>query len=296
VVDAPSVSVLIPAYRSERTIARTLASLRRQTLTPIEVVVVDSSPVDSTGDLVRAEFPEVRYHHSPTRLLPHAARNLAAGLSRGELIASLDPDAVAHPDWLENLVSVYKERGGAVSGGVGCYGGGWTRTGSHLAKFDKWLPGGEVRRLDIGATVNLLLSRDDLQRTGGWESQYMIADTLLSWTLGRLGIAVWFAPQAVVEHDHTETWFQLLQEMYSRGREFGHLRRRVNGWRLPQVLVMTAVSILPVRLIKVWIRVLFNAARAGMFGAYVVTFPIVATSQGARLAGEIAGYFDQAGP
>ena len=293
-MDAPSVSVLIPAYRSERTIGRTLTSLRSQTLPPLEVVVVDSSPVDSTEDLVRAQFPEVLYHHSPARLLPHAARNRAANLSRGDLVACIDPDAVAHPEWLENLVSVYNERGGAISGAVQCYGSGWTRTGSHLAKFDKWLPGGEVRRIDIGPTVSLLLSRGDLERAGGWESQYMIGDTLLSWRLERLGTAMWFAPRSVVQHEHTETWMELLQEMYGRGREFGYLRRTVHNWRLPRVLAMTTVSIIPVRLIKILMRVLFNAARAGLLGSYVITFPIIATGHMARLAGEIAGYFGQA--
>jgi len=294
-LNVPTVSVLIPAYRSEATIGRTLTSLRRQTLTPLEVVVVDSSPVDSTGEFVRANFPEVHYVHSPTRLLPHAARNHAAGLSRGTLVASLDPDTVARPDWLENLVSVYRERGGAVSGAVRCWGGGWTRTGSHLAKFDKWLPGGNVRRIDIGPTVSLLLSRADLERAGGWESQYMIGDTLLSWRLESLGVALWFAPRSVVEHDHTETWNALLREMYSRGREFGQLRRAINNWRLPRVVAMSAVSLFPVRLAKILLRVLRNAAGAGLFGSYVLTFPILVTAHMARLAGEVAGYFSESG-
>ena len=293
-MDAPSVSVLIPAYRSERTIGRTLTSLQSQTLPPLDVVVVDSSPVDSTGELIRAQFPEILYHHSPSRLLPHAARNLAASLSRGDLVASIDPDAVAHPEWLENLVSVYAERGGAVCGAVQCHGSGWTQSGSHLAKFDKWLPGGEVRRIDIGPTVSLLLARADLERAGGWESQYMIADTLLSWRLERLGTAMWFAPRSVVEHEHTDSWIELLHEMFSRGREFGYVRRTVQKWGLLRVLGMTVASILPVRLIKILMRVLFNAARAGLLGSYVITFPVVATGHMARLAGEIAGYFGQA--
>jgi GT2 family glycosyltransferase len=294
VAGTPGVSVLIPAFRSEGTIARTLSSLRDQTLKPLEVIVVDSSPVDRTEGLLRAEFPEVVYIHSPARLLPHAARNRAADLSRGELVASIDPDVVARPDWLENLVAVLHERGGAVSGAVGCYGGGWLRLGSHLAKFDKWLPGGGVRRIDLGATVNLLLAAEDLRRAGGWEERYMIGDTLLGWRLGRLGIAIWFAPRSVVDHDHTETWGVLLREMHARGREFGHLRRAAEAWRAPRLVGMTLVSILPVRLAKILLRVLRNAIRAGMLAEYVATFPLIASAHVARLAGEVTGYY--AGP
>jgi GT2 family glycosyltransferase len=255
---------------------------------------VDSSPVDATEPIVRDQFPEVLYVHSSTRLLPHAARNQAARLSRGELVACIDPDTVAHAEWLEGLVSVYGRKGGAVSGAVQCYGGGWTRIGSHLAKFDKWLPGGEVRRIDIGPTVSLLLSRADLERAGGWDTRYMIGDTLLSWRLARLGVDLWFAPRSIVEHDHTESWSQLLREMYHRGREFGRVRRAMDDWQLPRILAMTAASLLPVRLAKILVRVLRNAAGAGLLGSYLITFPILATAHAARLAGEGAGYFDDA--
>jgi hypothetical protein len=69
----------------------------------------------------------------------------------------------------------------------------------------------------------------------------------------------------------------------------------MNDWRLPRVLAMTAASILPVRLAKILLRVLCNAAGAGLLGSYLVTFPVVATAHAARLAGEVAGYFDDAG-
>jgi GT2 family glycosyltransferase len=289
--DAPSVSILIPAYESQLTIARTLDSLRGQTLKPLEVVVVDSSPVDSTEEVVRARFPETLYHHSPMRMLPHAARNHAAEISHGELIACIDPDAVAHPEWLQSLVAIQRERGGAVSGAVACFGRGWIRTGTHLTKFDKWLPGGEVRRTDIGPTVSLLLSRADLLRAGGWEAEYMIGDTLLSWRLAQLGIPLWFAPGAIVEHDHTDSWSGLLREMYARGREFGQVRRAVNQWGPARVLMMTALSLLPVRLIKILLRVFSNSVRAGMPGSFLITLPIIASGHAARLAGEVVGYF-----
>jgi hypothetical protein len=66
----------------------------------------------------------------------------------------------------------------------------------------------------------------------------------------------------------------------------------MNDWRLPRVLAMTAASILPVRLAKILLRVLRNAAGAGLLGSYLITFPVVATAHAARLAGEVAGYFD----
>ncbi len=291
--EGSAVSILIPAYKSEKTISKTLTSLRHQTVLPHEVIVVDSSPDESTEQLVRLHYPEILYHHSAERLLPHAARNKAVRLSSGDFIVFTDPDIIAYPNWLENLLTVYRTNPGAICGSVQCYENSWTHVGLHLTKFDKWLPGGPVRRTDIGPTVNLLLARSDFDRAGDLEGRYMIGDTLFSWRLASLGIPITFAPAAVVEHEHTETWIEILHQMYARGREFGYARRTRRNWSLFRLLAMTTVSILPIRLTKILIRVFGNSLRAGIAGSYVLTFPIILTGHIARLAGEVAGYFRQ---
>ena len=73
----PRVSIVIPAYFSNDTVAQTLAALRAQTYRDFEVVIVNSSPETTTQELIRGQFPEVNFEQSPTRLLPHAARNRA---------------------------------------------------------------------------------------------------------------------------------------------------------------------------------------------------------------------------
>jgi len=98
---APRVSVVLPAYRSEATVAGCLAALRRQTFADFDVVLVDSGPGGGTAAIVARDFPEVRCHVSPARLLPHAARNLGISLSSGELLLLSDPDTYARPDWIQ---------------------------------------------------------------------------------------------------------------------------------------------------------------------------------------------------
>ena len=98
--EGPSVSIIIPAYRSEATVAATLESLRRQTWRDFEVVLVDSSPGDETERIVTRQYPEVNYRHAGRRLLPHAARNEGVARSRGSVLIFTDPDIRAEPDWV----------------------------------------------------------------------------------------------------------------------------------------------------------------------------------------------------
>src|SRR5215218_693637 len=53
-VDDPSISVIMPAWQAEATIANTLASLQRQTYSVWEAVVIDDGSTDGTADAAEA--------------------------------------------------------------------------------------------------------------------------------------------------------------------------------------------------------------------------------------------------
>src|SRR4051794_34604169 len=97
-------SVIIPSYESHETIAATLKSLRGQVFSDFEIIVIDSRSNNAVAKIT-ADFREVRYHRSEERLLPHEARNLGVKLARSDILVFTDPDVVAAPDWLENLLA-----------------------------------------------------------------------------------------------------------------------------------------------------------------------------------------------
>lgn len=94
-----AVSVVIPAFDAERTLADALASVFAQTEPAAEVLVVDDGSSDGTAALAAA--------HAGVRLLrqerrgPAAARNRGARAARGELLAFLDADDLFLPGKLE---------------------------------------------------------------------------------------------------------------------------------------------------------------------------------------------------
>ena len=55
-----NISVIIPTLNAGTMIDDLLSALKRQTITPAEIIVVDSSSDDDTQAIVRAKHPDVR--------------------------------------------------------------------------------------------------------------------------------------------------------------------------------------------------------------------------------------------
>lgn len=283
-------SVIIPSYESQATARATLESLRNQTFRDFETILIDSGP-SSEVERIAADFSEVRYHRSKSRLLPHEARNVGVNLAQGDIFVFTDPDIVAAPNWLEKLMAVYKRADGPVSGAVAGLGRDWLEVGTHLVKFDLWLPGSESCEVPTIATVNFLCSRDLFRKAGGFNGMEMAGDTILGWDLIELGETFHFAPDAVVYHDHRSNFSQLIRERFARGSDFGRLRSERENWSTLHTLGMLIVSLLPVRLFKLVLRALNSSVRAGCLFDWLKTLPVITAGQGAWLVGEISQYW-----
>lgn len=106
------ISVIIPLYNKRKSVARTLASVRAQTFTDYEVVVVDDGSTDGSADVVRSLADERVRLITQSNSGVSAARNKGISEARGELIAFLDADDVWKPRYLEmqmELVANYPQ-------------------------------------------------------------------------------------------------------------------------------------------------------------------------------------------
>jgi O-antigen/teichoic acid export membrane protein/glycosyltransferase involved in cell wall biosynthesis len=104
----PRVSLLVPAFNSEETILRALDCAQLQTLTDIEIIVIDDASTDRTAELVldrRRYDARIRLCRRPTNGGPAAARNMGLAVATGEWIALLDADDTMAPDRLARLLS-----------------------------------------------------------------------------------------------------------------------------------------------------------------------------------------------
>lgn len=92
------VSVVIPTLNSGATLGQCLQSLRRQTIPPEEIVVVDGGSEDNTLALA-SEFGASTLRSGLERA---SARREGVSVARGPGILFLDSDQVAAPDLLED--------------------------------------------------------------------------------------------------------------------------------------------------------------------------------------------------
>jgi glycosyltransferase involved in cell wall biosynthesis len=106
----PLVSVLTATYDRAQTLPRLYDSLRMQTLSDFEWIVIDDGSHDETAGLVAgwagaAGFP-IRYEWQPNRGR-HAALNRAVELAAGHFCAIIDSDDWYRPNALERMVATW---------------------------------------------------------------------------------------------------------------------------------------------------------------------------------------------
>lgn len=103
---SPRVSVIVPLHNVAPWVGAAVASLRAQTLTDFEALVVDDGSTDGSGDVAAVAWgDDLRF-----RLIRQgnaglsAARNAGLALARGQWLAFLDGDDAYEPGFLHTLL------------------------------------------------------------------------------------------------------------------------------------------------------------------------------------------------
>jgi len=212
--DPIEVSVVIATLERPEEVRTCLEHLAVQTCRPREVVVVDSSSSDSTRRVVD-EFPWVRYLRNDAGVgtLP-LSRRIGVAATTGAIVAFLDDDAYADPDWLRFLALAYEPDIGGV--------GGQARNGQPgeleqgLDEIGLLLPNGLVtgnfaadpgHDVDVDHVIgcNMSFRREALTDSGGipdWPAgvSSLREDLFLSLRVRDAGWRLRFTPRAGVFH------------------------------------------------------------------------------------------------
>jgi glycosyltransferase involved in cell wall biosynthesis len=215
------ISVLICTHNRDTYLGAAIDSLLAQEFTAnFEIVVVDNGSGDLTREVVeqRSSHPHLKYIFEPTLGLS-VARNTGAKIASAEILAYLDDDAVATPQWLQVLYSAYQDNSQLVIAG-----GKVTLIWPPDIKPPKWLSPGLAANLgayDLGDNMlyiqqpgstprglNYSIRRSFLEEIGGFAPQLgRVGKNLLSneelqmteFALQR-GWQVAYLPQALVAH------------------------------------------------------------------------------------------------
>jgi glycosyltransferase involved in cell wall biosynthesis len=107
------VSIIVPAYNAEATLAETLDSALAQDFRSFEVIVANDGSTDGTMRVLESYRCKIRVISQPNRGVS-AARNRGAAEAQGDYLAFLDSDDRWRVDKLSRTVSALDNKKGAV--------------------------------------------------------------------------------------------------------------------------------------------------------------------------------------
>jgi glycosyltransferase involved in cell wall biosynthesis/MoaA/NifB/PqqE/SkfB family radical SAM enzyme len=97
-----SISVLIPAFNCADSLAKCIQSISEQTVDPLEIIVIDDGSTDDTA-IVAEQFEAARVVRRAEQGGAGAARASGARVAKGDVLAFIDSDCIAPPDWIRNI-------------------------------------------------------------------------------------------------------------------------------------------------------------------------------------------------
>lgn len=113
------ISVIVPAYNSERWLAACIDSILSQSCRDFELLIIDDGSTDGTGkicDDYAAHDKRIRVFHTPNGGLS-AARNHGLDNMRGEYVCFVDSDDILLPGALDTLLNVIENTGADIAEG-----------------------------------------------------------------------------------------------------------------------------------------------------------------------------------
>ena len=103
----PPVSVLMPAYNTEKYIAEAIDSVLKQNLQVFELIIVDDGSTDGTAEVIKKyqdRDSRIKYFYQPNSGVA-AARNRCIAEATGKYLTFLDSDDWWEPVFLEKMLS-----------------------------------------------------------------------------------------------------------------------------------------------------------------------------------------------
>lgn len=230
------ISVIVPHLNQPDALEACLCSLDVQSLCPelFEVIVVDNGSATLPADIIA--------RHRGVRLLqesqpgPGPARNAGAAHARGEMLAFIDADCRAHPDWLNSaLQASHSSPSETILGGDVRIWQAENESLDAIAAYESVFAYRfklYIERHGYSGTGNMAVFRRHFDRVGPFAGIDVAEDMEWGQRALRAGLRFRYIPEMIVFHPARSS----LQELYAKwDRQIAHYRNMAEGkpaWRL----------------------------------------------------------------
>jgi glycosyltransferase involved in cell wall biosynthesis len=217
--EAPEISIIIPVYNGEKTIAKCLESLASQkTKRNYEIIAVDDGSADNTKKIIK-KMKKVRLMEQEHKG-PAAARNLGAKSAKGDILLFTDSDCIPEKDWAEKMSVPFEKK--EISGVQGSY---KTKQRSLIARFcqleieERYERMRSKKYIDFIGSYSAGYRKNVFLKAGGFDESFPVAsgeDPELSFKLSESGHKMCFMPEAVVYHKHPDSITKYMKQKFWR--------------------------------------------------------------------------------
>ena len=252
--DKIDISIVVPAYHGEDTIAGCLQSIYRCTGgRRTEIIVVDSSASTATADVV-SRFPQVILIRSNKRLSAGAARNRGCEAAQGRLILFTDQDCIVPADWIDRFERHAQDPAIAAAGGAVGIQDPWNLSGcavyflEFLTHFPRQTRRLVQRKFLIGCNCCV---RAEVFKVVRFPAQTLGEDILFSHELRERGFRIVHDPEIVVLHRNRTGWKSFFAYNFKMGRAAANYHSVVRLWwaqpalRWPWLAFFSPILVLP---------------------------------------------------
>ena len=224
------ISIVIPSYNRAHELKYLLESLKNQTINSdiFEVIISDDGSSDNTRELIKyweaKSIFKINYINQKNQG-PGAARNHGLKNSRGELIAFIDSDCEAHPDWLKIIIDNYKKENFDACGGPDSSKDDFTILQKAIDySMTSFFTTGGMRGHSANMiakfyprTHNMVIKRSIYENLGGFGSLRHGQDIEFSNRIRKSGAKIKFIKDAVVYHRRRTSIKQFYKQVFNWG-------------------------------------------------------------------------------
>ncbi len=287
----PDLSVIIATYNARDLIAAALESLLKQkTDKMVEIILIDSS-TDDTAQFVEENFPPVKLFKFAQRKYCGDARNIGITRASADIVAFIDADCVAAPDWVEAVLRAQRGDYPVITGAVGnCATKNLVAWASYFAEFSQWIPESPTSLKKDIAGANMSYKKEIFRKHGQFISGTYCSDTEFQWRLQKEGVAVLFDPAAVVCHRSIAKLGDFLRHEFHHGRSFAAVRAKSQNFSGLKKLIYAGFS--PLIAVKIFLKILYcNLKNRVYLRHFLKAIPLTILGVMQWSAGECCGYF-----
>lgn len=228
----PRVSVVIPVLNRAEDLRKCLESLYELNFPQerLEIIVVDDGSRDASPQVAQ-EFGARVVHTGGTGRGPAAARNAGVAVASGDILAFIDSDCTASPEWLNELLPSFAAEDVAAVGG-------WVDGMNSRRSLDRYEA--VMSSLNLGArersgkggndtfylpSCNLLVRRNAFLLVDGFrEDLHVGEDVDLTWRLRDCAYKIIYLPQGRVCHNHRSRLWPFMKRRFDYGTSEGTLQ------------------------------------------------------------------------